>query len=251
MFFENDNFNADKISVMHIERAASSASSGIRSHYALSYRVKGDSIFYEGEKSTEAKSGTVALVPPCSSYRLVNQREELYVIHFYCDLELAREIKLFDVRDKEKVSSLFSDIHSAFIQKLPGYRHKVKYLFYKLVCSLEADFASAVSKFSSKYLSEAVSYIGKHSCDHGFTANSVASHLNISPVYLRKIFSSAFACSPKSYIDRIKAERALELLGSGFYTVGEVSEACGFSDVYYFSAFIKKHTGLSPKHHIV
>ncbi|MBO7148265.1 MAG: helix-turn-helix transcriptional regulator [Clostridia bacterium] len=251
MFFENDNFNADKISAMHVNRAPNAASSGMRSHYALSYRVKGNSFFYEGEKEIEAKSDTVALVPPSSSYRLVNQTEELYVIHFHCDLELAHEIKLFTVRDKEKLNSLFSDIHSVFIEKLPGYRHKIKYLFYKLVYTIETDFASTGSSFSSKYLDKAVSYISKHLNDQGFTANSVARHLNISPVYLRKIFSSAFACSPKSYIDRAKTERALELLGSGIYTVGEVSEACGFSDVYYFSAFIKKHTGLSPKHHIV
>ena len=249
MFFENDNFNADKISVLHINRPANSANSGTRAHYALSYRVNGDSTFYEGKACFEEKSDSIVLVPPCSSYRLENQKEELYVIHFLCDDEIAREIKHFSVFDKEKIKALFCDIHTSYAQKEPGYRHKVKYLFYKLVYLIEADFARTGLTITSRYLSDALSFINKHLCDPDFSARSVSDYLSISPVYLRKLFSKSFACSPKCYIDRAKTEHALELLGSGAYTVSEVSELCGFSDVYYFSAFIKKHTGHSPKHH--
>ncbi|MBQ4137349.1 MAG: helix-turn-helix transcriptional regulator [Clostridia bacterium] len=254
MFFENDNFSAEKISSLHLNRAAGAGNSGTRVHYALSYRVVGNSIFRENIRDTkkvfEAKSDSIILVPPSASYRLENEQEELFVIHFMCEDRIADEIKLFYVYDKEKVKTLFCDIHTAFIQKQPGYKHKVKYLFYKLVYTLEAEYAHMGSSLTNKYITSALSYINEHMCEPGFTALSVSDHLNISPVYLRKLFSSAFACSPKSYIDRAKTERALTLLGSGEYTVSEVSEMCGFSDTYYFSSFIKKHTGNSPKHHL-
>ena len=41
-------------------------------------------------------------------------------------------------------------------------------------------------------------------------------------------------------------EYAKEYLNSGYYTVTEIAEKCGFDDVSYFVRFFKKQTGLTP-----
>lgn len=59
-----------------------------------------------------------------------------------------------------------------------------------------------------------------------------------------------YKVSPLAYINKLKLNYALELLHSGYYTVSEVSDKCGFKNIYYFSTFIKKETGFSPINHI-
>jgi Na+-driven multidrug efflux pump len=39
---------------------------------------------------------------------------------------------------------------------------------------------------------------------------------------------------------------AKEYLRSGYYTISEIAEKCGFEDPNYFTRFFKKHTGLTP-----
>ena len=51
------------------------------------------------------------------------------------------------------------------------------------------------------------------------------------------------------YINRLRFDLARELLRSGYYTIKEVSERCGFNNVNYFCLFIKKETGMSPLHY--
>ena len=51
---------------------------------------------------------------------------------------------------------------------------------------------------------------------------------------------------PLKYINKLKLYYAKELLRSGYYTVSQVSEKCGFENIQYFSLFIKKETGKTP-----
>ena len=48
------------------------------------------------------------------------------------------------------------------------------------------------------------------------------------------------------YRDRLRAERAAEMLRSGLFTVTETALALGYCDVYYFSRAFKKRFGIPP-----
>ena len=48
------------------------------------------------------------------------------------------------------------------------------------------------------------------------------------------------------YRDSIRLYYAKEYLNSGYYTVSEIAEKCGFDDVSYFVRFFKKRTGTPP-----
>ena len=52
--------------------------------------------------------------------------------------------------------------------------------------------------------------------------------------------------TPQKYINQLRLTAATELLQSGYYSISEVASHCGFNNINYFSAFIKKETGLSP-----
>ena len=62
----------------------------------------------------------------------------------------------------------------------------------------------------------------------------------------RREWTRIYKESPMQYRDRIRLSYAKEYLMSEYYTVSEVADKCGFSDVSYFVRFFKKHTGVSP-----
>lgn len=74
----------------------------------------------------------------------------------------------------------------------------------------------------------------------------LAAELRVSESQLRNSCSLVTGMSPiKILHDRVLAE-SKRCLAYSSLSVGEVSEALGFSDISYFSRFFKKHTSLSP-----
>jgi AraC-like DNA-binding protein len=62
----------------------------------------------------------------------------------------------------------------------------------------------------------------------------------------RREWKKIYAEAPIQYRDSIRLYYAKEYLSSGYYTVSETAEKCGFDDVSYFVRLFKKKTGLTP-----
>lgn len=61
------------------------------------------------------------------------------------------------------------------------------------------------------------------------------------------LFKKCYNITPNRYITLRKTEFSKNLLKGGNMTIAEVSEACGFGDVYYFFKVFKKETGYTPR----
>ena len=62
----------------------------------------------------------------------------------------------------------------------------------------------------------------------------------------RREWKKQYGASPLDYRDAVRLSYASEYLASGYYTVSEVAEKCGFDDVSYFVRFYKRKTGTTP-----
>lgn len=79
-----------------------------------------------------------------------------------------------------------------------------------------------------------------------WTVEEMAEYCNLSENYFRLLFREQTGMSPKSYLDQLRLNRAIELVCSGRDRIGDVARRLGFEDRYYFCRRFKELTGMTP-----
>lgn len=108
--------------------------------------------------------------------------------------------------------------------------------FYKLLQTLRSD-SSIIDTEKSNFkdiFSIALQYM-EENLSRNMTINELTDYLKIDRSYFTKIFKKQFNYTPYKYYMRIKFLKAQTMLTSTNYTVTEISEKLGFSDVSTFS----------------
>lgn len=98
----------------------------------------------------------------------------------------------------------------------------------------------------SKYVLEAMDYIGLHYNDPGINVGAIAQHLGLSEGHLSHLFKKETDYTLNNYLTRYRVHKAMELLRDCRARVYEVADQVGYKDITYFSATFKKLVGMSP-----
>lgn len=96
---------------------------------------------------------------------------------------------------------------------------------------------------------KAKEYIGEHFCENTLSLNEVARHVNLAPTYFSTLFKTIEGVNFVDYLNRLRIEKAQELLCCTSKHVTEISDSLGYSDYRYFSRVFKKYTGDTPKNY--
>lgn len=98
----------------------------------------------------------------------------------------------------------------------------------------------------SKYVLEAMDFIGRHYSDPSISIGLIAQHLGISEGHLSHLFKKETDYTLLNYLTRYRIHKAMGLLKDCRVKVYEVAEQVGYRDITYFSATFKKLVGVSP-----
>ena len=121
---------------------------------------------------------------------------------------------------------------------------KMAELFYRLCGMFETARKKAYSKKDQRIV-RAGEYIDRNYLKPG-CIEEAAENAKITRRRFNDLFKNHFGITPNRYIVKLKTEYAKQLLAVGELSVSEISELCGFADIYYFSKVFKSETGLSP-----
>lgn len=220
--------------------------SSVRRFHALSYRIKGNAEFKTERQTIHTKTGEIAYVPKNISYSMKHDEEHLYVVHF--DMDNSKDLK-----DIEKFISLnniifqnfFKNMYNIWSQSQFGYKFDATAIFYKILSELNYDHYKTQLNKSEK-LANIISYIQMNYTEPDLTVESVADTFGISSSYLRRIFTENIGVPPIKYINKLRFERAMELLNSGYYSIADIANLSGFQNTKYFSTTIKRLYGKTP-----
>ncbi len=98
----------------------------------------------------------------------------------------------------------------------------------------------------SPIVRRAKQYVLENYDEYGLTLESMAGHLQASPVYLSRLFKQELGSSFGTYLTQVRIRKAAQLLNATDISVHEVAERTGYETQHYFSTAFKKQTGVSP-----
>ena len=68
----------------------------------------------------------------------------------------------------------------------------------------------------------------------------------LSPSYFSRTFRKAMDENFVSYVNRVKIERAVDLLKNGNKSINAIADGLGYTDASYFIKVFKRYTGTTP-----
>jgi len=211
-----------------------------RECYGLSFCTSGQITYTMNGKNIISSPDRAILLPKGASYSLTRDKDGLFpLINFHCINCDVREICVLELENPAICIKNFEILQNMFLKNES--RLKIMSAFYSL---LESVFEA--SEFKPTLIKSAEGFIEKNISNHDLTNRTIADHLNISEIYLRKLFNKYHKTTPKQFLLEKRMQKAMYLLTNTPMNVTSISFECGFSSVYHFSRSFSQHTGYTP-----
>ncbi|MCM3634797.1 response regulator [Paenibacillus camelliae] len=98
----------------------------------------------------------------------------------------------------------------------------------------------------SPLIKQAKEWVQAHYMDQQLSLEKAAKSLNVSPVYLSRLFKQETGRSFIHYLTYVRMKRAIDLLHGSDLPIHEIAQQIGYDTQHYFSTAFKKTIGLSP-----
>ena len=246
MFFETPNITVDIVSAFDLKWSKRNDRPENRPVHALSFRIKGDSTLFTEDESLSLTTGDIAFFPANLSYTIRAGYERLLIVHFRSPDRLPDRFVKFSPKDPSYFEQKFLDLYRAWTKKDPAYEYECRAILYRILCAIERESAAVSLPDATDRIADAAEYIRANFTDHTLSVAALARRCGMSDTYFRRLFVAHFGVTPLKYVNRLRLDRAKELLQADYHTVEEISYMCGFNNISYFSTFFKKVTGMSP-----
>lgn len=218
-----------------------------RESWALILKIKGRTIYnVNGKKVLSDNLHPVILPKGCSYSWTCIESGECQIIEFDSP-NTANTFMSFDIKDNSIITGNFLKIEKSMSSKKSYSMPECTYYLYEMILFLLKSITIGHSH-PKKYdiLKPAVNYITENYFDSNITNDYLSAKCNISTVYFRKTFTSAYGISPIRYLNNFRIEKAKSILLSDFDTIEQVAFSVGYNSIYHFSKAFKLHTGFNP-----
>lgn len=227
--------------------------------YQLVYITKGEGIFRsDSVGSANVKAGHVIMLFPGewhTYYPLKNMGWDTYWIGFYGKYPdhlinhhfFTKKEPVLDIGFNERIVHLFDQAIELVKQEKSGFQqavsgialHLLGVIYYITQNNLFED------KEIVKKIEEARMIMREHP-EGSICLEEIATDLNMSYSWFRKMFKQYTGLSPAQYQLQVKLQKAKALLISSSMTVKEIAYLLDFESPNYFTSFFKDKTGFTP-----
>jgi len=146
----------------------------------------------------------------------------------------------------QDIISMYRNFDSIWAAREPGYELKARGLYMMILQRfLELVYFDEKTKKYNIRVRKAIDYIIEHYSEN-LSVQDVSKKVGLSASYFGSLFKEETGTSFHHFLNKIRLNRAEDMLRSSEYNVNEVAWACGFSDPFYFSKVYKENSGISP-----
>mgnify|MGYP000118329723 CR=1 FL=1 len=219
-----------------------------RSNYwTIHYVVSGTGIFKANEHNYQPKAGDCFVMQPNKLYYYQADEADpwCYIwVGFTSEIDLP-EVLYRDVFHIPYVERIFQSFRDHYGME----NHVEEYVYGKIF-----ELISILKYYSKNNLENSAQHDAVHRAksfiNNNFMRNisvaQIAESLHLERSYFSKIFKQSIGISPQDYITNKRLSEAAILLHDEHYSITQVAQLSGYSDVFAFSRMFKKHHGVSP-----
>jgi AraC-like DNA-binding protein len=151
-------------------------------------------------------------------------------------------------RYDEHLMHIFRLIHSELVQPAPDAIYLEYLLSASIVRSMHVATEAAApsrSRIPSNRLERAEEYLRAH-LDQSLRLGDIAQIAHMSPYHFTRAFKAYFGEPPYRYLQRIRLNKAIEMLGQTRLPMEDIAVKVGFSSASHFGSFFSRQMGMSP-----
>jgi len=171
---------------------------------------------------------------------------EHYLLHFNPQVLVQNPARMVFHDGDGRIRELIGKMKEESLRREAGYTEFMRcYLIEILLLTmrrLDDARAASTGQDISAFLS---AYIAEHYME-ALTLQELSARLNYSLPYVSKRFKDDTGVSFIRYLQNYRVMQGCRLLSGSRRTLSDITEAVGYHDVKFFSALVKKMTGLSP-----
>ena len=214
------------------------------------------------DKIYSVKKGMLFYFSPGLEHFLETNKEEpmyFYAVHFdfgylninnkAWDIILGKRLPIghvYQTRNYYILTDIFKKLNMYWKNRLPGYKLICRALLQQFIFEVFEDIrGSSFSAGAYSKVENTVNYI-QSNLNNKITLNELSELAETTPTYLSKIFKDITGYTIVGFINRLRIDKAKELIIEGNYKVKEIAHMIGFKDEFYFSRVFKKIEGVSP-----
>jgi len=222
-------------------------------HTEIHFILEGDARMKCGEEAWDLNAGDCAIINSCELHEGIGGRcsflclilpPSFFESEHVLFQKIVRDAFLMDII--KRINERYSSKDTADRLEVKGYAcllvsHLMRgYAQESLSAAAWAGYASKRNKVNA-----ALEYIGQH-YDQSLSTKQLADRLFLSEGYFCKIFREVTGRTVIDTINRLRMDKAEEMLRHTDTTVTETALRCGISDINYFARLFKKIKGYSP-----
>ncbi|MBE6561689.1 MAG: helix-turn-helix transcriptional regulator [Ruminococcaceae bacterium] len=253
-FFDSSFSRLDLHNVLYVPKSADQIHQnygGRRRYFEIFYKYPGHNVIHFDRDVSTLSQATVGFYPIHNQNNLyaidVHKASDSINIFFECDSALPDQPQYIDCSRTPEIHKLFLKINSIWSHRdKSAYVESMSY-FYKIIATLsKANSQCYLPENKYRLISDSITYLQEHYLDPDFDCGILAEMSGISFSYYKKLFQQRFSTTPKQYLIAHRLQYARSLLMNSSFTVTEIADICGYSNIYYFSQAFKNEFGLSP-----
>lgn len=232
-------------------------------HHELIFITAGKGHIVIRNKKYKFKAGALLYICPNVQYSLESEGVEhlgCFTVHFsYAAVEykgdkwdIIRSTNMLPLdpvqvlKDYYQVNYIFKNLVESWFAKLPGYEFITRTLLAQLLIEIYNNIKKNNQNYSTSLKVEKIIEYMRGNVDTRVTIADLSELVKISPTYLSAIFKETTGYSVIKFFNKIKIDKAKELIIEGDKKIKEVAQILGFTDEFYFSRIFKKIEGISP-----
>ena len=220
----------------------------------LTYVLHGKAIYFIDGVRQELAGGDLLCMPKGSFRQARAVPEDLmtcYAVNFDLHDERGDEAVLpfplvSHIGGKKDIVRLFEELSFTWTEQQSAFALKSRsYLLLIIHRIFELISGGNDASLEDYRIKKTVRYIVKHYAER-LHVSDLADLVGLNPVYFGAFFKKQTGLSVSRYQARTRVRKAENMLRSGEYSVGEVAEFCGYSDIYHFYKSFKAIAGMPP-----